>query len=523
MADQLLSSPLQKGPESSHLFACSSNKPMGPLESFVNSLELSNVKAKISRTVAALPLFCDSPEDTSDDDNDTTLNDEDAWLSSPTQKRKLLGPRVSCSPTLESFPELFFSSNDHLSKTSLRSFNVPHDVIPRIDIGELHKIVSGEYVNQFDDVVIVDCRFPYEYEGGHIENAINISLHSLLEKRFILDNPSEENNKTLLVFHCEYSLLRGPTMAAHLRKLDRIHNENRYPQLTYPDVVVLEGGYKSFFDKYTHLCEPQGYVEMKDTKHKKVCDIEMNKVLQASKLIRAKSFNIAKPIQPSVHTRSVSLTAVLTTAETQSTPSLSGPPSLHRSRSTKVHKRERKDSRPLFTQSLYNLPTSIQSEDKTVNGNNNSNNNNSISSIFNIHSNEDYNISEGDTGIDFQPPPAVFRYLDKSLSALLLSMHLPLGSVYSAASFSSTDSLMDAPSPFTDTLDDFDLALLPSKGLSSMSDRPGFPRPRLSLARSSTRGYIPLLVSPTVTSPFFSSGSGVDDLCDESFLTAEPF
>lgn len=488
----------------------------------MNSLELSSVKAKISRSVAALPLFCDSPEDTSDDDNDTTLNDEDAWLSSPTQKRKLLTPRAVCSPALEVFPELFFTSNDHLSKTSLRSFTVPNDVIPRIDIAELHKIVSGQYVNQFDDVVIVDCRFPYEYEGGHIENAINISLHNQLEKNFTLSISPEESNKKLLVFHCEYSLLRGPTMAAHLRKLDRIHNAERYPQLTYPDVVILEGGYKSFFDKYTHLCEPQGYVEMKDTKHKKVCDIEMSKVIQASKLIRAKSFNIAKPIHPLVHTRSVSLTTVLTTADSQSNPSLSGPPSLHRSRSTKVHKRDRKDSRHLFTQSLYNLPNSLESEDKTVNSNNNSSMNN-INGIFSINSNSNNNISEGDAGDDFLPPPPVFRYLDKSLSALLLSMHLPLGSVYSTASFSSTDSLMDAPSPFTDTLDDLDFPLLPSKGLSSMADRAGIQRPRLSLARSTTRGYIPLLVSPTVTSPFFSTGAGVDDLSDESFLTAEPF
>lgn len=522
MADQLLSSPLQKGP--SRLFECSSlAKPMGPLESFVNSLELSSVKAKISRSVAAIPLFCDSLDDTSDDDNDTTLNDEDTWLSSPTQKRKLLPPRTVCSPALDVFPELFFSSNDHLSKTSLRSFTVPHDVIPRIDISELHKIVSGQYVNQFDDVVIVDCRFPYEFEGGHIENAINVSLHSILEREFNLNSSSEEKNKKLLVFHCEYSLLRGPTMAAHLRKLDRIHNADRYPQLTYPDIVVLEGGYKSFFDKYTHLCEPQGYVEMKDTKHKRVCDIEMNKVLQASKLIRAKSFNIAKPIHPLIHARSVSLTTVLTTADAQNNTSHLGPPSLHRSKSTKVHKRERKDSRPLFTQSLHNLPNSLDSEDKAVNSTNNINsiNTNSINNYINITSNND--ISEADAGDDFQPPPPVFRYLDKSLSALLLSMHLPLGSVYSVASFSSTDSLMDAPSPFTDTVDDMDFAQIPSKGLYNTTDRLGLMKPRLSLARSATRGYIPLLVSPTVSSPFFSSGGGVDDLSDEPFQNPERF
>lgn len=514
---------------------------MSPLESFVNSLELSAVKAKLKRSVAGLPIFGDCNEDEDDEDtNDSTLNDEDVWLSSPTQKRKPLpSPQATTFPSLSTMSKCFdehtFTANDHLSKTSLRSFTVSNDVIPRIDIDEFHKIVTGQYVNQFDEVVIVDCRFPYEYEGGHIENAVNISLYKTLEEKFMLDQPLDEANtcKTLLVFHCEYSLLRGPTMASHLRKLDRLHNADQYPYLTYPDVVVLEGGYKSFFDQYTHLCEPQGYVEMKDTKHKKVCEKEMNKVLRASKLIRAKSFSNGKPCIPSIHTRSVSLTTILTTAEASSLNtqgSLSGPPTLHRSRSSRVHKR--RDSRPLFTQSLISLPreSSPTGRDSSV-SNNLMLTDRNARSCRNIDG-YDFSFKNGDPieasetnissyssiiqGDDFAPPQTVFR--DSSLHS---SLPLPLISVYSMATFSSTDSLMDVPSPFTDTLDDLDLASISKSLLSNSTTKAGFPRPRLSLVRSNTRAYPPQLSSPTVTSPFLSLNV-LDDLSDECFLTGEP-
>lgn len=496
--DPLLLSPLQKGP---HVFGL--RQKMGRLELFVNSLEFSSVTSKLARTVAGLPIFCDSE----DSDNDTTLNDEDMWLNSPTQKRKLLispeqAPSALLFPDTKPSPEPtsnldaqnpYFSSNDHLSKTSLQSFSVPHDVIPRIDVGELHKIVTAQYANQFEKLVVVDCRFPYEYAGGHIENAVNISLQTQLEEHFMLSKPAP-NHKTLLVFHCEYSLLRGPTMALHLRKLDRLHNADSYPYLTYPDIVVLEGGYKSFFDKYMHLCEPQGYVEMKDTKHKRVCEVEMNKVLQALKLIRAKSFNIVKPRLPLTHTRSASLTSTLSSFESQT----AHPPVLRRSRLNKVHKRDKRDSRPLFTQSLYNLTQNPES---------------SISS-FPLEAND-----------DLAPPPMVFADLDKSLSALLLSVQLPSESVYSVTTFSSTDSLMDVNSPFTDALDDFDFAPSSISLKHSTTAGPnGFARPKLSLARTNTRtSYVPLLLSPSMSLPFFATGSGVDDLSDESFQTADPF
>ena len=34
----------------------------------------------------------------------------------------------------------------------------------------------------------------------------------------------------------------------------------------FPEVYVMDGGYKAFFEKYPHLCTPQTYVTMFDDK-----------------------------------------------------------------------------------------------------------------------------------------------------------------------------------------------------------------------------------------------------------------
>jgi hypothetical protein len=76
-------------------------------------------------------------------------------------------------------------------------------------------------------------------------------------------NSLVENNscKPVLVFHCEYSQKRGPKMWSFLRELDRNKNIDDYPNLEYPEIYVLRGGYRLFVHMYPGNCTPeQGYV-----------------------------------------------------------------------------------------------------------------------------------------------------------------------------------------------------------------------------------------------------------------------
>jgi rhodanese-related sulfurtransferase len=127
------------------------------------------------------------------------------------------------------------------------------------------KLVLGEYKDLYERIIIIDCRFEYEYLGGHIKGAINFPKEEDVDKYFIKDNDYHKfGEKLCLVFHCEFSSHRGPKSYKRIRSNDRKINESFYPDLYYPEMYLLEGGYKQFFKDFPELCEPRGYVEMKD-------------------------------------------------------------------------------------------------------------------------------------------------------------------------------------------------------------------------------------------------------------------
>jgi rhodanese-related sulfurtransferase len=171
------------------------------------------------------------------------------------------------------------------------------------------KVLAGQYSNFFTEVIIVDCRYPYEFDGGHIEvrynycccsllvaghstflggsplapfasahglqGAINLPLLESIEEKFPVDRDLPDRDKTIIIFHCEFSSKRGPAgyvrkaaaacasraytsltrtththcRIRHLRGLDREANIDRHPKTCYPHVYLLRGGYKEFFEK----------------------------------------------------------------------------------------------------------------------------------------------------------------------------------------------------------------------------------------------------------------------------------
>lgn len=102
-----------------------------------------------------------------------------------------------------------------------------------------------------EKIVIVDCRYPDEYEAGHIQGAININTPDELKNFFFDVKEAQEN--VAVVFHCEFSQKRGPTRCRWMRNYDRKVNE--YPHLFYPELYVMRGGFKEFFEKFPDLCD----------------------------------------------------------------------------------------------------------------------------------------------------------------------------------------------------------------------------------------------------------------------------
>lgn len=163
-----------------------------------------------------------------------------------------------------------------------------NDSIPRISRDTMLEVLDGKYGEHFDQKMVIDCRFEYEYEGGHINGAINYNDKDLLSTH-LFRNPM--TGRTLLIFHCEYSAHRAPIMARHIRASDRTANAECYPRLTYPDVYILEGGYSGFFTEHRDRCYPQAYVEMDHAEHVQTCEREMGRLRQNRKgLNRAATF-----------------------------------------------------------------------------------------------------------------------------------------------------------------------------------------------------------------------------------------
>jgi len=112
--------------------------------------------------------------------------------------------------------------------------------------------------------VLIDCRYPYEYEGGHIKHAINLHDRRKIESIFYPDDEKSftEINEKIPIFYCEFSQKRGPRMAMQLRKCDRGQSTERWPHVDYQEIYILDKGYKEFFCQFKDCCVPSDYVPM---------------------------------------------------------------------------------------------------------------------------------------------------------------------------------------------------------------------------------------------------------------------
>ncbi|KAL8784604.1 MAG: hypothetical protein Q9213_003859 [Squamulea squamosa] len=170
----------------------------------------------------------------------------------------------------------------------LPHFLADEESLPRITKDTMIDVLNGKHKGPYDQSIIVDCRFEYEYTGGHIEGAINVNSKEELANKLFKPATS---SRTLLIFHCEYSAHRAPLMAKFLRHKDRAINSHRYPLLTYPEVYILDGGYSAFFQEHRFRCSPQNYVEMGAKEHASACERGLGRIKQhRGKLCRAQTF-----------------------------------------------------------------------------------------------------------------------------------------------------------------------------------------------------------------------------------------
>ncbi|XP_064611575.1 M-phase inducer phosphatase 1-like [Liolophura sinensis] len=185
---------------------------------------------------------------------------------------------VTCDPETEAHIKTILdrvSEDADLISDGSKSCCLPtipgkHQDLKSITPETLAKVVNKEYDHVIENYVIVDCRYPYEFEGGHIKGAKNLyTRESIMESLVNTPIKTEDPTKrSIIIFHCEFSSERGPKMSRFLRTMDRNQNEENYPELYYPEMYLLHGGYKDFFAAQKGLCLPQSYVPMHQDDYK---------------------------------------------------------------------------------------------------------------------------------------------------------------------------------------------------------------------------------------------------------------
>ncbi|KAK2083018.1 hypothetical protein P7K49_038254 [Saguinus oedipus] len=101
-------------------------------------------------------------------------------------------------------------------------------------------LVMGKFSNIMDKFMIVDCRYPYEYEGGYIKTAVNLLLKCNVQS-FLLQTPITPCNlgkRVILIFHCKFSLECKPHMCRFIRERDRAVTD--YPSFYYPKMYIMK-------------------------------------------------------------------------------------------------------------------------------------------------------------------------------------------------------------------------------------------------------------------------------------------
>lgn len=137
-----------------------------------------------------------------------------------------------------------------------------YDPTPRISGQELSEMLRGEGEQQFGQIVIIDARFEYEFQEGHIAGAINVTnLQQMVNvyNRFLGQN-------VCMVFYCVDSLNRSMMLMHRFRGYDRERNMTQYPNLNYPNIFMLDGGIVRFYQEHPDLCRGR-YLPMNSSPH----------------------------------------------------------------------------------------------------------------------------------------------------------------------------------------------------------------------------------------------------------------
>lgn len=131
--------------------------------------------------------------------------------------------------------------------------------IPMIDSNAVKKLLLEDE----NGVVLIDCRYFYEYRNGRISSSHNVVFPDDCQRGFIIardkllncsNHRNSEKRDLVYVFYDDGEANamamhhRATQLFRHIRNLDRLDNMRTYPNLCFPNMFVLKGGFKAFIE-----------------------------------------------------------------------------------------------------------------------------------------------------------------------------------------------------------------------------------------------------------------------------------
>lgn len=96
--------------------------------------------------------------------------------------------------------------------------NGDHADLKSISVHTMAKLLNGDFAETVNSYQVIDCRYPYEYNGGHIQGAANLFTQDNILKNLMSSKTEtatvlpEEPKRNIIIFHCEFSSERGPKL-----------------------------------------------------------------------------------------------------------------------------------------------------------------------------------------------------------------------------------------------------------------------------------------------------------------------
>lgn len=134
-----------------------------------------------------------------------------------------------------------------------------HGGIPMIDSNTVKQLL----IEDANRVVLIDCRYFYEYRNGRISSSHNVVFPDDCQRGFIIardkllncaNHRNSEKRDLVYVFYDDGEANamamhhRATQLFRHIRNLDRLDNMRTYPNLCFPNMFVLKGGFKAFIE-----------------------------------------------------------------------------------------------------------------------------------------------------------------------------------------------------------------------------------------------------------------------------------